>query len=605
MESGYRRGWEGGKPGDSSCVPPQGMPWGGMPWAGGPNVSMPPNYPLQPETEPANAPLPPGTGPPWGGMQWGVVPWGGGQTNVPPEGMPLGGVQPNAPPHGMPWGGAPDVPMPGGGMPWGGGQANAPPEGMPWGRIPWGEGPPNVSPPGWFSDLLQRSAPQGVTWKDTPWGGGPPEVNPNSTPPHGVIWAGGPPNAPPAGVPWGGTRWVGGPPNVPPHGTPPHGMSWGGGHRNVPPQGTPLGEGQPTDRQVTAAFKNCRSLGELARILHEQGGALNDIHVSAAWGCLVRIGAGQGGGQFRDALAALQDRTMHVLGKAGGRAIANVIYSMAKLQQLGKKADRRLLQAMQRRATATAGKSNPQNVSNLLWGLATIGGRADRGLLEAMQRRATATAGEFNPQGVANLLWVVLWGLAVMGEGLDGSLVGLIDLLAARVLEVREKLTPKDKLQLHQWLLSCELDLVSGASLPSSAARVKQELGEECLQAFSSQGTRESQFQRDVALALRTAVSEVEIEEEYCDARSGYNIDVLVRRRSAAGSTEWAVEVDGPSHFLYDSRTPSGSTLLKRKQLGQLGYTVVPVPFWEWAPLRDGEAKRRYLEDKLGGDEKQ
>ena len=64
------------------------------------------------------------------------------------------------------------------------------------------------------------------------------------------------------------------------------------------------------------------------------------------------------------------------------------------------------------------------------------------------------------------------------------------------------------------------------------------------------------------------------------------------------------MEVDGPSHFLEDGRTPSGSTLLKRRQLGQLGFTVVPVPFWEWNSLRNATAKRRYLEDKLSGDEK-
>ena len=104
-------------------------------------------------------------------------------------------------------------------------------------------------------------------------------------------------------------------------------------------------------------------------------------------------------------------------------------------------------------------------------------------------------------------------------------------------------------------------------------------MGEECVQAFKGQTAHESQLQRDVAAALLRAVSEVEIEEEYCDARSGYSIDVLVRRRSAAGNTEWAVEVDGPTHFLRDGRTPSWSTLLKRKQLGKLGYSVVPVPF--------------------------
>ena len=122
----------------------------------------------------------------------------------------------------------------------------------------------------------------------------------------------------------------------------------------------------------------------------------------------------------------------------------------------------------------------------------------------------------------------------------------------------------------------------------------------------------ESRLQREVAVVLRRTVSEVEVEEEYRDARSGYSIDVLVRRRSAEGSSsgansveepagEWAVEVDGPTHFLWEGRTPSGSTMLKRKQLGQLGYTVVPVPFWEWDVLRGEEAKRWYIADKLGG----
>jgi hypothetical protein len=134
-------------------------------------------------------------------------------------------------------------------------------------------------------------------------------------------------------------------------------------------------------------------------------------------------------------------------------------------------------------------------------------------------------------------------------------------------------------------------------------ARVKQEMGDACLQAFSGQSTRDSRLQREVAAALGSTGSEVDIEEEYRDDKSGYSIDVLVRRRSAAGGTEWAVEVEGPFHCLVDGRTPSGCTRLKRRQLGQLGYTMVPVPFWEWGALRGKEAKRRYLEDKLREDE--
>ncbi|KAJ1488575.1 hypothetical protein T484DRAFT_1782830, partial [Baffinella frigidus] len=59
-------------------------------------------------------------------------------------------------------------------------------------------------------------------------------------------------------------------------------------------------------------------------------------------------------------LTALQDQTREVLDQMGARQIANVLYSMAKLH--GRKvapkegrADRQLLEAMQRRATASAG----------------------------------------------------------------------------------------------------------------------------------------------------------------------------------------------------------------------------------------------------------
>ncbi|KAJ1473544.1 hypothetical protein T484DRAFT_1912834, partial [Baffinella frigidus] len=57
------------------------------------------------------------------------------------------------------------------------------------------------------------------------------------------------------------------------------------------------GVGPLNARQLTAAIKDCRAPGELARILQEQRGGLNHIHVSAAWGCLVRVGRGRGGGE--------------------------------------------------------------------------------------------------------------------------------------------------------------------------------------------------------------------------------------------------------------------------------------------------------------------
>ena len=43
-----------------------------------------------------------------------------------------------------------------------------------------------------------------------------------------------------------------------------------------------------------------------------------------------------------------------------------------------------------------------------------------------------------------------------------------------------------------------------------------------------------------------------------------------------------AVEVDGPSHFLGGSHQPTGSTLLKHRQLRHFGWRLESVPYWEW-----------------------
>ena len=68
------------------------------------------------------------------------------------------------------------------------------------------------------------------------------------------------------------------------------------------------------------------------------------------------------------------------------------------------------------------------------------------------------------------------------------------------------------------------------------------------------------------------------------------------------------MEVDGPAHFILggSERVPKGSTLLKRRQLEQLGYTAVSVPHWEWYALK-GKSKEQlqlYLRGKLRIDQK-
>jgi len=98
------------------------------------------------------------------------------------------------------------------------------------------------------------------------------------------------------------------------------------------------------------------------------------------------------------------------------------------------------------------------------------------------------------------------------------------------------------------------------------------------------------------------------VEDEFRCPKSGYSIDMRVHesaKSSTAGAAAgWAVEFDGPSHFLdcYIRPQPNGGTLMKRRILELLGYTVVSVPFWEWSQRMDINERKEYLRGKLKGD---
>ena len=101
--------------------------------------------------------------------------------------------------------------------------------------------------------------------------------------------------------------------------------------------------------------------------------------------------------------------------------------------------------------------------------------------------------------------------------------------------------------------------------------------------------------------------------EEWVDDASGYSVDIFLGTAAFIDDVArdkfpmgCAVEVDGPYHFLAKSKRPLGHTLLKRRHLRQMGFLVVPVPYWEWdAFSNENEAirvdKTDYLRSLLSG----
>ena len=138
-----------------------------------------------------------------------------------------------------------------------------------------------------------------------------------------------------------------------------------------------------------------------------------------------------------------------------------------------------------------------------------------------------------------------------------------------------------------------------------------QSLKEACRSAFETSATSPSATQQQVSETL--CHMGLWVEDEVRCPKSGYSIDMHVvafhpqaaddsgrrmggERSSSTGT--WAVEFDGPSHFL-TSRAPTGATLLKRRHLQLLGHTLVTVPYWEWEGCKRAGEREQYLRDKL------
>ncbi|KAL7425645.1 hypothetical protein ACHAXM_000116 [Skeletonema potamos] len=77
---------------------------------------------------------------------------------------------------------------------------------------------------------------------------------------------------------------------------------------------------------------------------------------------------------------------------------------------------------------------------------------------------------------------------------------------------------------------------------------------------------------------------------------SGYRIDAIVE----VNGTTVGIEVDGPSHFTGKGGSPTGSTILKRRQVPSIdGIELVSVPYWEWDMLGKNEVKKQAYVRKL------
>jgi hypothetical protein len=224
-----------------------------------------------------------------------------------------------------------------------------------------------------------------------------------------------------------------------------------------------------------------------------------------------------------------------------------------------------------------------------------MGTKPGERMMGQLERRAEAISGEFNSQEVANTLWAICFFRLQFNFSLR-LFCSLFFRLPSMDFDDQKSLC-----QLHQFFISCDMIEHMHADLSVSLQTLKEKLGPSCQAAFIRGPVHPSASQQQVSDTLRGMG--LSVEDEFRCPKSGYSIDMRVHMRlneksSTGAAAGWAVEFDGPSHFL-TCRFPVGGTLMKRRHLELLGYTVVSLPFWEWNQLTGSDERKEYLRGKL------
>jgi hypothetical protein len=333
-------------------------------------------------------------------------------------------------------------------------------------------------------------------------------------------------------------------------------------------------------------------MGRLERRAEAISGEFTSKNVANTLSAFATIGTKPG----ERMMGQLERRTEAISGEFTSQNVANTLWAFATI---GTKPGERMMGQLERRTEAISGEFTSQDVANTLWAFATIGSKPGERMMGQLERRAEAISGEFTSQAVA----ITLWAISFFRIQFSVSPQFCCSLSCSFLSMVLDDL--KSLCQLHQVFISC--DMIEGLHAEESVSvqTLKEKLGPLCQAAFIGVPVHPSASQQHVSDTLRGMG--LSVEDEFRCPKSGYSIDMLVHdmlvnsKSSTGAAAGWAVEFDGPSHFL-TCRLPVGGTLMKRRHLELLGYTVVSLSFWEWDQLTGSDERKEYLRGKLKGD---
>ncbi|KAL0053862.1 hypothetical protein WJX82_000155 [Trebouxia sp. C0006] len=266
------------------------------------------------------------------------------------------------------------------------------------------------------------------------------------------------------------------------------------------------------------------------------------------------------------------------------QGIANIMWSFATLRFYPPRFMTAACVALEHRLQ----ECNDQELSNCLWAVARLAHHPGPGLMIRFCQALDALLASGRPlalQACANMLWA----LGVLGSANNATVMRIVQFMSQK--DCGDLLSTQYH-QLFQALLLARIEAqMAGNKELASGLLIPAALQDEAVRHWKimMRSSRVSMFHQDVSDVI--AAMQIEHQMEYLAEDGIFSVDVAVIR----DDQKVAVEVDGPYHYTLNTHQPLGHTLLRRRLLTALGWTVVSVPYFDWGRLYSGPQKAAYL----------
>ncbi|KAA6419711.1 MAG: hypothetical protein FRX49_10435 [Trebouxia sp. A1-2] len=266
------------------------------------------------------------------------------------------------------------------------------------------------------------------------------------------------------------------------------------------------------------------------------------------------------------------------------QGIANVMWSFATLRFYPARFMTAACVALEHRLQ----HCNDQELSNCLWAVARLAHHPGPNLMIRFCEALDTLLASGRPpalQACANMLWA----LGVLGSANNATVMRIVQFMSQKDCE---DLLSTQYHQLFQALLLARIEAqMAGNKQLASSLLIPAALQDEAVRHWKvmMRSSRVSMFHQDVSDVI--AAMQIEHQMEYLAEDGIFSVDVAVIR----DDQKVAIEVDGPYHYTHNTHQPLGHTLLRRRLLTALGWTVVSVPYFDWGRLYSGPHKAIYL----------